>query len=102
MGSNHHASASTGLSQPSRQDHECGSGQEYSAEDVAVSDGRSLENQIELLIPGPLLDWESFPGFDGQLYDFGEVLYGAEMFTDSEYGVMPETDESAPNARVSG
>lgn len=101
VGSHHHAASSTDLSQPPRQNDECGSGQESSAQDV-VSDGQSLENQIELLRHDPLLDWESFPGFDGQLYDFGEILDGAEMFVDSEYSVMPETDESAPNASGSG
>lgn len=100
--SHHHAASPTDLSQPPRQDHKCVLGQEYYAEDVLASDGRSLENQIELLRPDPLLDWESFPGFDGQLYDFGEIVNGAEMFADSEYGMMPETDESAPNASGSG
>lgn len=39
---------------------------------------------------------------NGQLYDFEEIVTGAEMLADSEYGVMPETDESAPNASGSG
>lgn len=101
--SHHHAASSTDLSQPPRQDHKCVLGQEYYAEDVLASDGRFLENQIELLRPDPLFDWESFPGFDGQLHEFGEIVNGAEIFADSEYGVMmPETGESAPNASGSG
>ncbi|KAL1861649.1 hypothetical protein Daus18300_008765 [Diaporthe australafricana] len=84
----------TDLSHPPRQDSDCESrsGQDHSVETNVTSEGWSLENHMQLPRPDPLLDWENFSGFDGQLYDFGEIDNGAELFPDSTYGAMPATN----------
>ncbi|KAJ0110278.1 ankyrin protein [Diaporthe amygdali] len=100
--SHHDAVSHTDLGQPPQQDRESGSGWEYSVEDSVPLDGWSLENQVESLRPDPLLEWESFPGFDGQFYDLGQIVNGAEMFANSENGVNPATDDFTGNAGGSG
>lgn len=56
-----------------------------------TSEGWSLENHTQLLRPDPLLDWESFSEFDGQLHDFGEIDDGTGIFPDSTYGAIPDS-----------